>query len=95
MDKVTVSRAVRNLRDRGLVLRAKHKSDGRASLLRLSEDGRAVYDEIAPLATRVELELLDDMAEDEVRALTALLQRLEARAEAMTPSDGEDGGEAS
>jgi DNA-binding MarR family transcriptional regulator len=84
MDKVTVSRAVRGLVDRSLLRRDKHASDGRASLLRLTDEGQGVYAEIAPMAIKVERELIDGLNAQELDGLAVLLRRLEARAETMT-----------
>ncbi len=81
MDKVTVSRAVRALIERGLVARHKHQSDGRSAFLDLTAAGRSVYDEVAPIAIRHEAELLGEFSGEEINRLTDLLVRLEKRAE--------------
>lgn len=80
MDKVTVSRAVRALVDRGLILRSENASDRRSSLLHLTADGQAVYDEIAPMALGSESDLLSGLSPEEVRLLLDLLDRLRGRA---------------
>ncbi|PIW28470.1 MAG: MarR family transcriptional regulator [Rhodobacterales bacterium CG15_BIG_FIL_POST_REV_8_21_14_020_59_13] len=81
MDKVTVSRAVRALIERGLVERKKHQSDGRSALLELTPAGRSVYDEVAPIALKHEADLLDGFSPEEIGMLTDLLLRLEQRAD--------------
>lgn len=83
MDKVTVSRAIRALDSRGVLCRERRKADRRASDVRLTGDGRAIYDEVAPLAMAYEAALLEDFSEAERAQLAALLQRLEARAEQL------------
>ena len=50
MDKVAVSRAVAKLLESGRLLRAFDDDDRRRSVLRLSEAGYAIYDQIVPLA---------------------------------------------
>ncbi len=83
MDKVAVSRAVRALVERGLVLRSAHSRDKRSSLLDLTDDGRGVYAEIAPIALEAELKLLEGLSEEEAELLARLLERIRSRAQAM------------
>lgn len=88
MDKVAVSRAVAGLVDAGRVERDTHGDDRRRSVLRLSADGRRIYDEIAPLALAFERRLLDGMPPAEREVLFRLLDRLdemELKAEADLP----------
>lgn len=83
MDKVTVSRAVRALAERGHVARSRHRTDGRSALIRLSAQGRAMYDEIAPAALELETALLEGFSVDEIAQAKRLLAALEARAAAL------------
>ena len=78
MDKVAVSRAVNALIDRGLVQREFDQSDRRRSILTLSEQGQAVYDEIAPAALRLEASLLSSLSDEERGLLWLLLDKLDA-----------------
>jgi DNA-binding MarR family transcriptional regulator len=80
MDKVTVSRAARELVGRSLLSREVHAGDGRSHLLRLTNMGRSLYSEIAPLAKAYEAALLTGLAPNEVALLKRLLGRLEAAA---------------
>lgn len=85
MDKVAVSRAVAKLLDTGRLLREFDEDDRRRSVLRLSEAGYAIYDQIVPLALGFERQLLGDMDATERALLFRLLDRLdelELRAEA-------------
>jgi DNA-binding MarR family transcriptional regulator len=77
MDKVAVSRAVAKLLDTGRLLREFDEDDRRRSVLRLSEAGYAVYDEVVPLAVGYEKLILDDMSKDERDLLFRLLDRLD------------------
>lgn len=77
MDKVAVSRAVAGLVDAGRVERQTHDEDRRRSVLRLSAAGRAIFDEVAPLAMAFERRLLDGMAPSERDVLFGLLDRLD------------------
>ncbi|AXK70850.1 MarR family transcriptional regulator [Lysobacter sp. TY2-98] len=85
MDKVAVSRAVAGLVEAGRVERETHDDDRRRSVLRLSAEGVAIHDQVAPLALTFEKRLLDGMSADERDVLFRLLDRLdelELRAEA-------------
>jgi DNA-binding MarR family transcriptional regulator len=76
MDKVAVSRAVTKLIKSGRIDREFADADKRRSILNLSEEGRKVHDDIAPLALKIEEDLLHGFNEDEVKALNAAIERL-------------------
>ena len=78
MDKVAVSRAVNALLSRELLTRSFHENDRRRSMLSLSEGGRQVYEEIVPLALRLEASLLEAFDDDERALLIRLLDKLDA-----------------
>ena len=91
MDKVAVSRAVARLVESGRLDREIHDDDRRRSVLRLSEAGYRIYDEVAPMAVGFERRLLDGMDTTERELLFRLLDRLdelEIRAEAEPPTNG-------
>ncbi len=83
MDKVTVSRAAIALAERGLIERLPNEADQRSHLLALSGDGRALYEEIAPLAIDTERRLLAGFAPEDIDRLGAMLERLEHAAETL------------
>ena len=80
MDKVTVSRAAQGLLKRGLVLRSEHHADGRSHVLALTDEGRALHAEIAPLALAYEAALISGLTPEEVALVKRLLLRLQAAA---------------
>ena len=80
MDKVMVSRAVAALIDAGRIDRRMDDTDRRRSVLRLSAAGRAVYDEIVPVARAYERRLLAALNADDGAALDRILTQLQARA---------------
>lgn len=85
MDKVTVSRAAIALAERGLVARAANPEDQRSHLLALSDDGWALYEQIAPKAIELERRIFAGFSEDEKVQLHAMLARIEAAASASDP----------
>ena len=80
MDKVAVSRAVTKLIKTGRIDREFADADRRRSILNLSEDGRKVHDEIAPLALQFERDLLDGIDQNDVATLNAVMDVLMAKA---------------
>lgn len=79
MDKVAVSRAVAKLLKANRITRDFADQDKRRSILHLSDDGRAVYNEVAPLAMQIEADLLNSFTEEEIKTFNLLLDRLLAR----------------
>ena len=77
MDKVAVSRAVASLISAGRLLREFDENDRRRSVLRLSEAGYVVYEEVARLALAFEKHVLDGMPAEERDLLFRLLDRLD------------------
>ena len=80
MDKVAVSRAVSKLIKSERIHREFADADRRRSILNLTDEGRRVHDEIAPMALKFEADLLHGLSQDEIRSLNALMERLMARA---------------
>ena len=80
MDKVAVNRACKVLEQRGLIARAHNTADGRSHLLELTGEGRAIHEEVMPLARETERELFEGFAEDEQATLRAMLERMRLRA---------------
>jgi DNA-binding MarR family transcriptional regulator len=81
MHKTRVSRAVASLEERKLLARTVKQEDGREMLLRLTQDGRRMYETLAPLAVRREADLLSCLAPVERRAFLVALSKLEASLE--------------
>ncbi len=84
MDKVTVSRAAHGLVARHLVGRAAHGTDGRSHILALTDQGRDLHSEIAPLAIAYEAALLAGLTPAEVETMKRLLLRLETAANRLS-----------
>jgi len=80
LDKVAVSRAVTKLIKAGRIDREFADADRRRSILTLSEDGRKVHDEVAPLTLEMEQDLLHGLDDEQVGMLNTVIERLLARA---------------
>jgi len=80
MDKVAVSRAVTKLLKNRRIDRQFADADRRRSILNLSEEGRRVHDQVAPLALQFERDLLEGLSEDETNTLDTIVERLMTRA---------------
>ena len=80
LDKVAVSRAVTKLIKNGRLDREFADADRRRSILNLSEEGRRIHDEIAPLALRFERDLLQGIAPEDFERFNLVMERLVARA---------------
>lgn len=76
LDKVAVSRAVTKLVKNGRIDRQFADADRRRSILNLSEAGRDVHNEIAPLALQFERELLRDISDEDYEIFSAVLAEM-------------------
>jgi DNA-binding MarR family transcriptional regulator len=86
MDKVAVSRAVTKLIKNGRIDRQFADADRRRSILNLSDEGRRVHNEVAPLALQFERDLLEGLDEGERAQLDALIDQLLDRARSLDVS---------
>ena len=80
MDKVAVSRAVTKLISSGRIDREFADADRRRSILNLSDEGRKVHNEIAPLALKFERELLQNINAEDYATFNRILDQLRDKA---------------
>jgi DNA-binding MarR family transcriptional regulator len=80
MDKVQVSRAVETLMRARRVARTEDATDGRILRLSLTAKGRAIYDEVVPLALHLEDVFLSALKPEERRQFDALMAKLARQA---------------
>lgn len=83
MDKVSISRAIKRLMDAGRVRRQVDDQDGRARTLWLTDQGRAVYEAIAPAALDYEQKLKAVLSKQEQVLLNDLIDRLLAHTQTV------------
>ena len=79
MDKMAVSRAAASLEQKGIVLREVNANDKRVTVLKLSAEGRLLFDRIAKLANRFEAELLGCLDAQEAASFNQVVGKLEAQ----------------
>ncbi|MFI6942340.1 MarR family winged helix-turn-helix transcriptional regulator [Streptomyces sp. NPDC050418] len=79
--KATMSRQLRALEDLGLVARDPDPADGRAALLRLTDEGRARFSTVRTARRERYVRQLADWDRGEVAELARLLQQLNAGGE--------------
>lgn len=85
MDKVTVSRAVRRLEDKGLVTRTARSDDRRRMALELTRMGVRLFNAVVPEALAYEQRLLAALTSDEQARFAGLLDKLLAAARRLGP----------
>ena len=87
MDKVSISRAVKRLLERGLLKRRTHGSDRRCRTLELTNtSGKKTFESIVPRARNYEQVLLAGFDADEIQTLERLLSRLQDSAVRLDPA---------
>jgi len=88
MDKVQVSRAVDSLTRARRVQRQPDPADGRIMRLSLTAKGRAIYDEVVPLALHLEDVFLSALSPEERRQFDALMTKLARQAHLLGAGAG-------
>ncbi len=81
MDKGLISRNLKTLVESGLVLVSPDDRDNRVQHLKLTAQGRAVFDRMLPIMQRRQRKLRDSLTEDEFATLHSALDKLERAAE--------------
>lgn len=76
LDKMTVSRALRALASRDLIKTSLATDDKRKRILKLTQGGRKIYEEILPLAKNRESTLLNALTAKEVQTLDLIITKL-------------------
>lgn len=84
MDKVNVSRAIKGLREAGLLKRDIDGDDRRRAVVRLTDQGLEVFHDLVPLVTQVEDRLLHGLSQDERDTLFSLMEKVRSNAESVS-----------
>lgn len=83
LDRARTSKAVGSLVEKRLVSRVARAGDRRQVLLGLTESGQALYEELFPLVTKINAELMEALDKEDAARLDGFLDRLQAQAERM------------
>ncbi|KAA9377419.1 MarR family transcriptional regulator [Microbispora cellulosiformans] len=75
-DTAGMTRLLDRLEAKGLVRRRRHPDDRRSVVVEVTGQGRALVPRLAPVFGRASARLLAGLSEEEVRLLTALLERM-------------------
>lgn len=89
MSRAGISKALAKLEQRGFVERVPSPADRRASLVSITEAGKAAVDEIFPRQVAVESQLLAGLGENRervVQALTLLADTFERAGQGLSPA---------
>lgn len=79
LDHSTVAKSVRRLEDAGLVTRSRSKTDGRVTIVSLTEDGRALEDQVNNAWRQVEQITTTGLSDEEKDLLLSLSQKIAAQ----------------
>jgi DNA-binding MarR family transcriptional regulator len=71
-------------------VRRQSDRDRREERLELTEEGRQIYEAVAPEALAFESRLVEPLEPGEAAVLAGLLDKLESRVRALAPSSDED-----
>ncbi len=81
IDKVNVSRAIKGLRESGLLKRDIDGDDRRRAVLRLTDSGVEVFNRLIPKVVALEEQLLEGLSHDERETLLRLMEKVRKNAE--------------
>ncbi len=91
MDKVTVSRAIKGLQERGLLRRDVDGDDKRRAVLRLTQEGRSCFAKIVPCVEKLSAKCLHGLSANEQKQLISLMERVRINSERILQPDCENG----
>lgn len=92
LDTVIASRCVTQLVKRGLLANTRLPTNKRVSALRLTETGKAAYEEAHAAGQQYNVEFTACLTDDEARQLETLMSKLEHRAQELTRREIERSG---
>ncbi|NQZ21167.1 MAG: MarR family transcriptional regulator [Colwellia sp.] len=76
LDKMPASRAIAKMKAQDLLVKNIDKNDKRSSLLKLTAQGLAVYQQLVPMVLQREQELLSVLTLQELKSLEATIEKL-------------------
>lgn len=79
LDKMTVSKSLKKLVSQGLVSRIEHTTDTRAKSVTLTEKGKTLIHQLAPLVEQVDAEFFGQIPQNEQEILLQIFGKLNDR----------------
>jgi DNA-binding MarR family transcriptional regulator len=76
LEKMPASRAITSMQTQGLLVKNTDKSDKRSSLLKLTTQGLAIYQQLIPMVLAREQELLSILSAEEKNQLANIIEKL-------------------
>lgn len=76
LEKMPASRAITKMQTQGLLVKSTDKTDKRSSLLKLTEQGLSIYQQLIPLVLEREQELLSVLSVKEKNQLKDIIDKL-------------------
>jgi DNA-binding MarR family transcriptional regulator len=76
LDKMPASRAITKMQTQGLLVKNTDKMDKRSSLLKLTDQGLSVYQQLIPMVLEREKELLSALSIQEKDQLNKIIEKL-------------------
>lgn len=84
MDKVKISRTMKALEIKGLIIERTCKQDARARRYNLTINGRQLINEVKPKALAFENELIKSLKEDEIKLFQSCIDTLNQQVDKIT-----------
>ena len=84
LEKMPASRAITKMQTQGLLVKSTDKTDKRSSLLKLTEQGLSIYQQLIPLVLEREQELLSVLSVLEKNQLTKIFEKLTLKSMEIT-----------
>jgi DNA-binding MarR family transcriptional regulator len=76
LEKMPTSRAITKMQAQGLLIKTTDNNDKRSSLLKLTEQGLAVYQQLVPMVLQREHELLSVLTAEELKSFMSTIKKL-------------------
>lgn len=81
MDKGQISRALKPMISKGLVVSETHQTDNRQTLLSLSTEGQAIHDSTVTVMRERQVNLTQNVAEQDLQTFFDVLEKIYQNAE--------------
>jgi DNA-binding MarR family transcriptional regulator len=84
LEKMPASRAIAKMKSNGLLVKSPDENDKRSSLLKLTDKGLSIYQQLIPMVLKREQELLSVLSSQEKQQLTQIIDKLTVKSLEIT-----------